>query len=99
MYGPLRSSRPRVCSVLRHPVSTRPYSRGKHPSWGLGRIVSEFGVALTKLDLSESVLEALNTTRRESGQIVEIVLASMVRALRAGDKVEIRGFGTFHTRA
>jgi integration host factor subunit beta len=56
-------------------------------------------VALTKLDLSESVLEALNTTRRESGQIVEIVLASMVRALRAGDKVEIRGFGTFHTRA
>ena len=30
--------------------------------------------------------------------IVELMLDSMVRALRGGDKVELRGFGSFRTR-
>ena len=34
----------------------------------------------------------------EAEAVVEQIIASMVRALRAGDKIELRGFGSFHTR-
>lgn len=35
---------------------------------------------------------------RESDIVVCTILDSIVRALRSGNKVEIRGFGTFNTR-
>jgi integration host factor subunit beta len=35
---------------------------------------------------------------RESDVIVSAIFDSIVRALRSGDKVELRGFGSFHTR-
>jgi len=53
---------------------------------------------LTKADLIADVFPKIETTQKEAGQIVEIILDSMVRALNAGDKVEIRGFGSFRTR-
>ncbi len=34
-------------------------------------------------------------TRKDSEIIVESIFESVVRALRAGDKIEIRGFGSF----
>jgi len=37
-------------------------------------------------------------TRKESEVIVAAIFDSMVRSLRAGDKIEIRGFGSFGTR-
>ena len=37
-------------------------------------------------------------TRKESEVIVESIFDSVVRSLRRGDKVEIRGFGSFRTR-
>ncbi len=37
-------------------------------------------------------------TRREAGTIVDAALNSILEALRRGEKVEIRGFGTFRTR-
>ena len=40
----------------------------------------------------------MGTTQKEAEQMVEIILASMVRALSTGDKVEIRGFGSLHKR-
>jgi integration host factor subunit beta len=53
---------------------------------------------LTKADLIADVFPKIETTQKEAGQIVEIILDSMVRALNAGGKVEIRGFGSFRTR-
>jgi integration host factor subunit beta len=37
-------------------------------------------------------------TRKESEVIVEAIFDSIVRSLRSGDKIEIRGFGSFRTR-
>lgn len=37
-------------------------------------------------------------TRKDSEVIVEAIFDSIVRALRSGDKIEIRGYGSFRTR-
>src|SRR5688500_20204102 len=37
-------------------------------------------------------------TRKDSEVIVESIFESVVRSLRAGDKIEIRGYGSFRTR-
>ena len=37
-------------------------------------------------------------TRKDSEVIVETIFDSIVRSLRVGDKIEIRGFGSFRTR-
>jgi integration host factor subunit beta len=53
---------------------------------------------MTKADLIEEVSRLAELTRKDSEVIVETVFASVVRALRSGDKIEIRGFGSFRTR-
>jgi integration host factor subunit beta len=53
---------------------------------------------LTRADLTEEVHQAIETPRKESDVVVCAIFDSIVRALRSGDKVEIRGFGSFHTR-
>ena len=53
---------------------------------------------LTKADLIEEVLNVTELPRKESETIVETIFDSIVRSLRAGDKIEIRGFGSFRTR-
>ncbi len=50
---------------------------------------------MTKADLIEEVCRVVEIPRREAELVVETMLRSMVEALRAGDKVEIRGFGRF----
>lgn len=37
-------------------------------------------------------------SRKDSEVIVETIFDSIVRALRTGEKIEIRGFGSFRTR-
>src|SRR3954466_6036177 len=37
-------------------------------------------------------------TRKDSEVIVEAIFDCIVRSLRTGDKIEIRGFGSFRTR-
>ncbi len=54
--------------------------------------------SMTKADLIQEVSRLVEIPRREAEVVVETVLRSMVEALRAGDKVEIRGFGRFDTR-
>jgi integration host factor subunit beta len=53
---------------------------------------------MTRADLTEEVHQAIGMPRKESEVIVCAIFDSIVRALRSGDKVEIRGFGSFHTR-
>ncbi len=53
---------------------------------------------MTKADLIEEVSRVVEIPRREAELVVETILRSMVEAVRAGDKVEIRGFGRFDTR-
>ncbi len=54
---------------------------------------------MTKSELVEKIAEANKLlTRKESELVVNIVFDSMCEALKQGEKVEIRGFGSFTIR-
>ncbi|MGH2523938.1 MAG: HU family DNA-binding protein [Candidatus Acidiferrales bacterium] len=53
---------------------------------------------MTKADLVEEVSRAVAASRKDAESIVEGVFDAIVKALRADDKIEIRGFGSFRTR-
>jgi integration host factor subunit beta len=54
---------------------------------------------MTKSELVDKIVEANGVlTRKESEMVVNIVFDSMGDALRKGEKVEIRGFGSFTVR-
>ena len=53
---------------------------------------------MTMAELIEEVSRVVEMTRKDSEVIVEAIFDSVVKALRGGDKIEIRGFGSFRTR-
>lgn len=53
---------------------------------------------MTKADLVDHVVALGDLTRRDGEIIVETLFESIIGALRADDKVEVRGFGSFRTR-
>ncbi len=53
---------------------------------------------MTKADLVEEVVRVTELPRKESETIVETIFESIIQALQSGDKIEIRGFGSFRTR-
>jgi len=53
---------------------------------------------LTKADLIEEVLRITELPRKESETIVETIFESIIGSLQKGQKIEIRGFGSFRTR-
>jgi integration host factor subunit beta len=52
----------------------------------------------TKADLVEEVIKSTKLGRKESEMVVETVFDSIIQALQGGQKIEIRGFGSFRTR-
>lgn len=54
---------------------------------------------MTKSELVEKIMETNGfLNRKESELVVNIIFDSMASALKEGDKVEIRGFGSFTVR-
>jgi len=53
---------------------------------------------LTKADLVEGVASSAELSKKESEAIVNVFLRSMVEALRNGEGIELRGFGSFRFR-
>lgn len=53
---------------------------------------------MTKADLVDRVTALGDLTRRDSEVIVDTLFESVIGALKAGDKIEVRGFGSFRTR-
>jgi integration host factor subunit beta len=53
---------------------------------------------VTKADLVEEVSRTTSMTRNDSEEAVETIFESIIRALQNGEKIEIRGFGSFRTR-
>jgi len=53
---------------------------------------------MTKADLVDSISQSAELSRKDSETVVDTVFESIVKSLRAGDKIEIRGFGSFRTR-
>lgn len=54
--------------------------------------------SITKSDLVESVSNKLQIPRGKAELIINGVFDCMERALRNGDRIEIRGFGSFEIR-
>lgn len=53
---------------------------------------------MTKADLVDKVTALGDLTRRDGEVIVDLLFDSVIGALKSGDKIEIRGFGSFRTR-
>src|ERR1043166_990845 len=53
---------------------------------------------MTKAELVEEVARAAEFNKRDAEVIVETVFDSIITALQKGEKVELRGFGSFRTR-
>jgi integration host factor subunit beta len=63
-----------------------------------GALANEDTGKLTKANLIEEVSKVTALHWQEAASIVECILDSIVHAIERGDKVEIRGFGSFRTR-
>jgi integration host factor subunit beta len=53
---------------------------------------------MTKADIVKVLADRVGLTRREAAQALTVVLDGVVEAIRKGEKVELRGFGSFRTR-
>ena len=54
---------------------------------------------MTKADLVEKIATQVDLSKKNSEIVVNTVFRSIISALASGDKVELRGFGSFRTRA
>ena len=53
---------------------------------------------MTKADLVEKIAVQVELSKKDSEIVVNTVFRSIIDALTDGDKVELRGFGSFRTR-
>ncbi len=53
---------------------------------------------MTKADLVEKVANEAEMTKKDAEQLVEIIFESIVSTLNNGEKIELRGFGSFRVR-
>lgn len=53
---------------------------------------------MTKAELVEKVANKINLTKKQTEDIVSIIFQSITDSLTEGDKVELRGFGSFKIR-
>jgi integration host factor subunit beta len=53
---------------------------------------------MTKADLVEQVAGEAEMTKKDAEQLVEIIFESIIGALNNGEKIELRGFGSFRVR-
>lgn len=56
------------------------------------------GGGMTKADLVEEVSRVSRLTKKHSETIVDTVFKNIIAALRGGEKIELRGFGSFRLR-
>lgn len=53
---------------------------------------------MSKTELINAVAEAAGFTKKDAGKAVEAVFEAITGALKAGDKVQLVGFGTFDVK-
>jgi integration host factor subunit beta len=52
-------------------------------------------MAMNKSDLTKALSKSCDLPMRKAEEIVDMVFATMLKTLMAGDRIEIRGFGAF----
>lgn len=55
-------------------------------------------MVMTKAELVEDVARAAELTKKDAERLVEIVFESIIDTLNHGEKIELRGFGSFRVR-
>ena len=58
-----------------------------------------FGGTMNKSDLIEALSKEEDLTNTKAEEVVNLVFAEMTNALVAGDRVEIRGLGSFKVKS
>ena len=53
---------------------------------------------MTKAELVEDVARAAELTKKDAERLVELVFESIIETLNRGEKIELRGFGSFRVR-
>ncbi len=53
---------------------------------------------MTKTELVARVAAQMHLTKKQAERIVDVFLTSIIEALGRGEKVELRGFGSFRVR-
>jgi integration host factor subunit beta len=61
-------------------------------------ISAALGGSMTKAELVEEVSRVSDLTKKHSEVIVDTVFKSIITALHRGEKIELRGFGSFRLR-
>jgi integration host factor subunit beta len=54
---------------------------------------------MTKAELVDEVARVVQLTKKQAETIVNIIFDSIVESLRTGQKIELRGFGSFRLRS
>jgi len=54
---------------------------------------------MTKAELIDKVLAAADLNKKEAEAAVEAFFDSIIKSLRGGEKIELRGFGSFRLRS
>lgn len=66
---------------------------------GSGEMLDDGAGVMTKAELVDEVARVVQLTKKQAETIVNIVFDSIVESLRAGQKIELRGFGSFRLRS
>jgi integration host factor subunit beta len=53
---------------------------------------------VTKADLIRNISSATDITQKDAAVVMETILDAVVHTLRSGEKIEVRGFGSFRIR-
>lgn len=53
---------------------------------------------MTKADLVETVAKEAEMTKKDAEKLVEIIFDTIIKTLNNGEKIELRGFGSFRLR-
>src|SRR5262249_41867831 len=69
---------------------------GRAPQESVGEAMN--GGSMTKAELVEEVSRVSDLTKKHSEVIVDTVFKSIIDALHRGEKIELRGFGSFRLR-
>jgi len=67
-------------------------------SSGPFEVVRATGASMTKVALVEEVARVADLTKKHSEVIVDTVFRSIIEAIHRGEKIELRGFGSFRLR-
>ncbi len=54
---------------------------------------------MTKADLIEKVITAADLNKKDAEAAVEAFFRAIIQSLRRGEKIELRGFGSFRLRS